>query len=77
VIDDEERRKMLRIDLCGRRVVARLEAIGVSRLSDLCGEDAEDLMERVNIAAGSPIWRPPIATRALANLIDAAERECG
>jgi len=77
MIDDAERRKMLRVELCGSRVVERLEAIGVTRLSDLCGEDAEELMERVNLAAGSPIWRPPIATCALANLIDAAERERG
>jgi len=77
MIDDAERRKMLRVELCGNRVVERLEAIGVSRLCDLCGEDAEDVMERVNLAAGAPIWRPPIATRALANLIDAAERERG
>jgi hypothetical protein len=75
MIDDTERRKMLRVELCGNRVVARLEAIGVTRLSDLRGEDAEELMERVNLAAGAPVWRPPIATRALANLIDAAERE--
>jgi len=75
VINAEERSKMLAVPLCGPRVVARLEAIGVGRLSDLCGEDPEDLMERVNLAAGAPIWRPPMATRALANLVAAAQRE--
>ena len=75
MIDDAERRKMLRVELCGSRVVERLEAIAIARLCDLRGEDAEELMERVNLAAGAPIWRPPIATRALTNLIDAAEHE--
>ena len=77
MIDEADRREMLRVDLCGNRVVERLEAIGVTRLSDLRGQDAEELVERVNLAAGAPIWRPPIATRALANLIDAAERPHG
>ena len=76
MIDAEERRKIQGVDLCGRRVIERLEAIGVTCLADLRGEDAEDLMERVNVAAGAPIWRPPIATRALTNLIEAAEPEC-
>jgi hypothetical protein len=75
VIDVAERAKMLLVPLCGQRVVARLEAIGVRRLSDLRGEDPFDLMERVNLAAGDPIWRPPMATRALENLIAAAEDE--
>ena len=77
MIDDAERRKMRHVELCGSRVVERLQAIGVSRLSDPCSDDAEELMERVNLAAGTPTWRPPIATRALANLIDAAEHERG
>jgi hypothetical protein len=32
-------------------------------------------MNRVNLTAGAPIWRPPIAIRALENLITTAERE--
>jgi hypothetical protein len=32
-------------------------------------------MERVNLAAGYPIWHPPMATRALENLIAAAQHE--
>jgi hypothetical protein len=77
MIDEADRREMLRVDLCGNRVVERLETIGIRRLSDLRGQDAEDLVERVNLAAGAPIWRPPIATRALMNLIDPAERRDG
>jgi hypothetical protein len=75
VISAEERSKMQAVPLCSPRVVARLEAIGITRLSDLCGEDPEDLMNRVNLTAGAPIWRPPIAIRALENLITTAERE--
>jgi hypothetical protein len=54
-------------------VIARLEAIGVSRLDDLAGRDPEELVLAVNVAAGRPIWRPPMAERAMANLIEAAE----
>jgi hypothetical protein len=75
VIDAAERARMQLVPLCGPRVVARLEAIGVRRLTDLRGEDPFDLMERVNLAAGYPIWHPPMATRALENLIAAAEHE--
>jgi hypothetical protein len=75
VISANERVKMQAAPLCGPRVVARLEAIGITRLSDLYGEDPEDLMERVNLAAGAPIWHPPMAIRALENLVALAERE--
>jgi hypothetical protein len=75
VIDAAERAKMQAVPLCGPQVVARLESIGVRRLSDLRGGDSSDLMERVNLAAGHPIWHPPMATRALDNLIAAAERQ--
>jgi Pathogenicity locus len=75
VIDATECAKMQLVPLCGPRVVARLEAIGVRRLVELRGEDPFDLMERVNSSAGHPIWHPPMATRALENLIAAAEHE--
>jgi hypothetical protein len=54
---------------------ARLEAVGVRRVTDLRGEDPFELMERVNLAAGFPIWQPPMATRTFENLIAAAEHE--
>jgi hypothetical protein len=75
VIDAAERARMQLVPLCGPRVVARLEAIGVCRLTDLRGEDPFDLLERVNLTAGYPIWQPPLATRALENLVAAAEHE--
>ena len=70
-----ERGRMLAIPLCGERVLMRLESIGVKRLADLRGRDPWDVMHEINLEAGRPIWRPPIALVALQNLIDAAERE--
>ena len=75
MIGAEERRRFLAVPLCGSRVVARLEAIGVGRLEDLRGRDSLDLMEEVNLAAGHPVWRPPIALRALENLVRAASKD--
>jgi hypothetical protein len=34
-----------------------------------------ELMHEINLEAGRPIWRAPIAVAALQNLIDAAQRE--
>lgn len=75
MIEDGERRKLLAVDLCGERVLTRLESIGIRRLRDLRGRDPEDLMHEVNIEAGRPIWHPPVAVRAMQNLVDAAQRE--
>jgi len=69
-----ERTKMLAVPLCGGRVLTRLESIGVRRLSDLRGRDPWELMHEINIEAGRPIWRPPIAVQALQNLVDAADQ---
>jgi hypothetical protein len=70
-----DREKMLAVRLCGERVLARLESVGIHRLADLHGRDPWDLMYEINLEAGRAIWRPPIAVAALQNLIDAAERE--
>jgi hypothetical protein len=75
VIDDDERAKMLAVPLCGAKVVQRLAALGIARLSDLRGQDPFELMELVNLVAGREIWRPPLAIHALENLIAAAEQE--
>ena len=63
---------MRAVRLCGPRVVARLESIGVERLADLRGRDPYEVMTEVNLEAGRPIWRPPMAIRALENLVEAA-----
>ena len=75
MIDERERAKMEVVRLCGERVITRLESIGTRRLADLAGRDPWDLMHEINLQAGRPIWRAPIAISALQNLIDAAERE--
>jgi hypothetical protein len=75
MITKSERQRMLTVPLCGPRVVKRLESIGITKLSDLRGRDAHDLMYEINIEAGRRIWRPPMAISALENLIDAAHRQ--
>jgi hypothetical protein len=74
MITEPERRRMLAVPLCGPRVVRRLESIGITKLSDLQGRDAYDLMHEINIEAGRKIWRPPTAIIALENLIVTAQR---
>jgi len=74
---ERERRKLLAVPLCGPRVVARLEAIGIAGLSDLADRDPEELVLAVNVAAGRPIWRRPMAHRAMENLIAAARMPKG
>jgi len=73
-IAPEQRRLMLTVPLCGPRVIARLESIGIRALTDLLGRDPEELVSRVNFSAGRPIWHPPMATAAMSNLIAAAAR---
>jgi hypothetical protein len=68
----EEQNKMLAVRLCGPRVIARLESIGITGLGDLAHRQPDDLVDEVNIQAGRPIWHPPMAIRAMANLIAAA-----
>jgi hypothetical protein len=75
MIAADERAKMMAVHLCGKRVLMRLESVGVRRLADLHGRDPWELMHDINVQAGRPIWRAPIAILALQNLIDAAERE--
>ncbi len=75
MIAAEERKRMIAVRLCGKRVLMRLESIGVQRLADLRGRDPWEVMDEINLEAGRPIWRAPMAVAALQNLIDAAERE--
>jgi hypothetical protein len=75
VIKDLERQKMHAVPMCGPRVISRLESIGVRRLADLRDRDPDDVMTEINLEAGRPIWRPPMATLALSNLVEAAGAE--
>jgi hypothetical protein len=67
-----ERNKMLAVRLCGPRVIARLESIGITKLRELADRDPYQLVHEVNITAGRPVWHAPMATQAMANLIAAA-----
>ena len=75
MIAAEERAKMLALPLCGERVLLRLASIGIRRLADLRGRDPWHLMHEINLAAGQPIWRPPLALQALRNNVESARRE--
>lgn len=74
MITEPDRSRTLEIPLCGPRVLQRLESIGISRLRDLRGRDPWELMHEINLQAGRPIWRAPLAVQALQNLVDAAEQ---
>jgi hypothetical protein len=75
VTSESEREKMRRVHLCGERVLARLESIGMTRLADLASRDTWHVMHEINLQAGRVIGRPPLAIAARQNPIDAAERE--
>jgi hypothetical protein len=74
-ISASEREKMLAVRPCGPRVITRLQSIGIMRLRDLADRDPNQLVHEINMAAGTPIWHPPIATQAMSNLIAAAQPE--
>jgi hypothetical protein len=71
-IRGSERQKMLAVRLCEPRVIARLESIRITELRAVDHRDPYQLAHEVNLAAGRPIWHPPIAKQAMANLIAAA-----
>jgi hypothetical protein len=76
MIAPPERRKMLAVPLCGPRVIPMLEAIGIQAFRELADRDPDKLVIAVNLSAGRPIWRAPMAHRAMENLVTAA-REAG
>ena len=72
MIPTTERQKMLAVPLCGPRVLFRLETIGIRSLREVADRDPDELVLAVNLSAGRPIWRPPMAHRAMENLVTAA-----
>lgn len=52
MIEEAERAKMLKANSIGPRMPTYLEEIGIHRLSDLRGADAEELAMRINVALG-------------------------
>lgn len=76
MISDDERRSMLRAHSIGPTMIRYLEEIGIEKLSDLRGTDAEEIALRMNIALGRRhINRLGVA--ALRNLIELANGEHG
>jgi hypothetical protein len=66
--------RMLAVPLCGPRVVARLQSIGIERLEQLRDLDPEDVVHAVNAQAGHVIWTGTMPIRAISNLVEAAEQ---
>lgn len=76
MIEESERRRMLRAHSIGPKMVSYLEEIGIERLSDLVGADAEEIAMRIDIALGRRHMNR-MGVEAIRNLIALAEREEG
>jgi hypothetical protein len=73
MISPSEREKMLRAHSIGPRMIAYLEEIGIERLSQLKGADAETVAMRIDIALGRKHMNR-LGVEALRNLIALAEQ---
>jgi len=68
-----EKEQMLALDGVGETVVARIEQIGFSSLSELASEDAPTLTKQISEMMGSTCWQnSPQARRAIAAMISLA-----
>ncbi len=76
MISEEERKSMLRAHSIGPTMVHYLEGIGIERLADLRGADAEEIAMRIDIALGRRHINS-LGVAALRNLIDLANSEAG
>lgn len=74
MIDDTERKSMLRAHSIGPTMVRYLEEIGVERLADLRGASAEEIAMRIDIALGRKHMNR-LGVAALSNLIALADSE--
>jgi hypothetical protein len=74
VIEDNERRKMLRAQSIGPTMISYLEEIGIERLADLKGADAGEIAMRIDIALGRKHMNR-LGIAALENLIALAGKE--
>ncbi|MFE0016628.1 hypothetical protein ACFWXH_17390 [Mesorhizobium sp. NPDC059054] len=74
MIDETERKAMLKAHSIGAKMIAWLEEIGIERLADLKGADADEIAMRIDIALGRRhLNRLGIA--ALQNLIALADAQ--
>ena len=58
MIEEHERRRMLRAYSIGPRMIAYLEEIGVERLDDLVDADPHEIAMRIEIALGTQAPQP-------------------
>ncbi len=71
--NDEERAVLLAVKGVGATVVARLEELGFSSLTQLAQAQAEDIQAQASTMLGSSCWRnSPQARAAINGAIEAA-----
>ncbi len=71
-----EREKMLLLKGVGETVIARLEQIGISSLSQLREEDPALLTKQISQMMGSSCWaNSPLARNAIKSIITLAQGE--
>jgi nucleotidyltransferase/DNA polymerase involved in DNA repair len=73
-IGEEEKRKMLRARSIGPRMVAYFEMIGIERLADFAGADADEITRRIDAAVGRKHMNR-LGVEAIRNLIALADAE--
>lgn len=72
----EERQQLLALKGVGPTVIARLEQIGFSSLSQLADQDAADITWQVAQALGSSCWHnSPQARQAITSIITLAREQ--
>lgn len=74
MIEESERRRMLRAHSIGPKMIGYLEEIGIEKLSDLAGADAEIIAMRIDIALGRKHMNR-MGVEAIGNLIALAAKE--
>lgn len=73
-----EKQQMLALKGVGETVVARLEQIGFSSLSQLAGQDPADITRQIAQRLGSTCWHnSPQARSAIRAIITLAQRHTG
>ena len=75
MIEPAERARMLKAYSIGPRMIGWLEEIGIERLEDLAGADAEEIAMRIDTALVRDRRLNRLGIAALRNLIELANRE--
>jgi nucleotidyltransferase/DNA polymerase involved in DNA repair len=74
MISEDERRKILLAHSIGPRMVVYFEQIGIERLADFVGADADEIAMRIDIALGRKHMNR-LGVDAIRNVIALAEAE--